>query len=91
MNKQEFKEKVKQLIIRVNGRIEELELLLLDTKNHMQWEYEEEIENLKMSKASLESKYRTLSETAEDKWEKTKEDFIGAINVLKSKINRTLD
>ena len=91
MKKQQFKEKAKLNIEWANSKIAELELIMQDVKIETKSEYKEQIQNLKEKKASLESKYQELSEITEDKWDETKEDFIGAIYDLKLKIKNIFD
>lgn len=91
MKKQEFKEKSKLSIDKANSKIAELELLMQEVKTNTESEYEEQIQNLKKKKVSLEAKYHKLSEITEDKWEETKEDFLESMRDLKSKIRNIFD
>lgn len=91
MKKQEFKEKAKLNLDKASAVIEELEMKMNEINIDANNEYEEQLQNLKKKKAFLQSKYRQLSEITEDKWNETKEDFIGAMQDLKSKIKNILE
>ena len=91
MKKQEFKEKAKFNMDKANAMIAELEMKMHEINIHTNNEYDEQIRNLKKKKAFLQSKCGQLSEITEDKWDETKEDFIGAMHDLKSKIRNILE
>ena len=91
MKKQEFKEKAKLNIAIADNKIETLKLKVKEAKIGAKAEYEKQIKHLKEKKSSLETKYKELSNIAEDKWDETKEDFIESMQDLQAKIKNIFD
>ena len=76
MEREEFKQKAKQSIDDIFARIEQLEAKMDKAKADAKGKYKDEIEELKLKKADLQSKYEKLENAVEDKWEEVKNAFI---------------
>lgn len=72
MEREEFKQKVKQSIDDIFARIEMLESKMVKAKADAKLKYKDEIEELKKKKAELQSQYDKLEDAMEDKWEEVK-------------------
>lgn len=86
MDRNEVKEKSKQLIDDVFSQIDELEKKKNSTESKAKEEYENMIDKLNSKKNELKMKYEMLKNTSDDKWEEAKQSFDASLDYFKKGI-----
>lgn len=88
MNKEEFKEKAKNQIDHLFDEIDDLEKKKDNAEATMKSKYDNQIEQLKQKKFTLQQKYTRLENAAEDKWDEAKDAFSEATEDFKAGLSK---
>jgi chromosome segregation ATPase len=88
MEREEFKQKAKQSIDDLFNRIEKLEAKMDKAKADAKLKYKAELDELKLKKADMQSKYDKLENAVEEKWEEVKNAFIESAPDFKNGFSR---
>ncbi|MEA3450137.1 MAG: hypothetical protein U9Q85_04170 [Patescibacteria group bacterium] len=83
MNQEDTKQKAKQLIDDIFGKIDEYKAKSIDLKDDTKEVYDKQIANLEEKKEDLQEKLASLTEASEDKWEEVNKAFEASIDSFK--------
>lgn len=83
MDRNEVKEKSKQVIDDIFNRIDELEKKKNSTEAKVKEEYENLIDKLNSKKDELNMKYETLKNASDDKWDEARQSLDASLDYFK--------